>query len=108
MSNGLKDLMGGLAEKTQKDKDDIFAVSVALLELMEDTGWDISAFSGVMAAYFCPDKTAQATWLERIAVVCDEEIGKLPIDGMVDELMETMARAAMGIPRKFGRWRESC
>jgi hypothetical protein len=83
----LSDLMDELAEKQRGNADGIFVVSLALVALMQENGWDIAAFSGTMAAYFCPDVEARKEWLESIAVACDKAVAKLPVQDLMEKMV---------------------
>lgn len=88
MSKTLRDLMNGLGGSDRRDE--IFAASLVILALMEEAGWDTSAFSGVMAAYFCPDEETKKGWLEGIAKACDEEIAKVPVAEYINEMLASV------------------
>lgn len=88
MSKTLRDLMNGLGGSDRRNE--IFATSLVILALMEDAGWDTSAFSGVMAAYFCPDEETKRGWLEGIAKACDEEIAKVPVAEYINEMLASV------------------
>jgi hypothetical protein len=90
----LSDLMEELAEKSRGNADEIFTISIMLMALMEENGWDIAPFSGTMAAYFCPDKEVRKEWLESIAVACDKATAKMPVEDLLEKIVANAFAAA--------------
>lgn len=91
MNKTLRSLMDDVGGG-KDNRDEIFAGSVVLMALMEDAGWDIKAFSGTMAAYFCPDEKVGEVWLAAITAACDEHRAKVESLGT---LLERLVKDAL-------------